>query len=34
VSLRYYQGWYRDAGVFCSSDVYNLTSGLTVTWIP
>jgi Tol biopolymer transport system component len=34
VSLRYYQGWYRDAAPFCSSAVYNLTSGLTVTWIP
>lgn len=34
VSLRYYQGWYRDAAAFCSSDVYNLTSGLIVTWIP
>ena len=33
-SLRYYQGWYRDVGAFCTSDLYNLTSGLVVTWIP
>lgn len=33
-SLRYYQGWYRDVGAFCTSDLYNLTSGLSVTWIP
>ncbi|MBL8860139.1 MAG: hypothetical protein JNL28_16635 [Planctomycetes bacterium] len=32
--VRHYQCWYRDAAVFCSSDTYNLTQGLTLTWGP
>lgn len=32
--VRHYQCWYRDAAVFCSSDTYNLTQGLTITWAP
>src|SRR6185436_10873612 len=32
--VRHYQCWYRDAAAFCTSATYNLTQGLTVTWIP
>ncbi len=31
-TVRYYQCWYRNAAVFCTSSTYNLTNGLTVTW--
>jgi hypothetical protein len=31
---RHYQCWYRDAVVFCSASTFNLTQGLTLTWIP
>lgn len=30
----HYQGWYRDAVVFCTAATYNLTNGLTVNWLP
>lgn len=33
-SIRHYQAWYRDVGVYCNNSGYNLTNGLTVTWIP
>lgn len=28
------QAWYRDAGAFCSSDNFNLSNGIEVTWAP
>jgi hypothetical protein len=34
VSIRFYQAWYRNINAFCTPDPYNLTNGLTVTWIP
>ena len=30
--VRYYQCWYRDAASFCTSETYNLTPGLAITW--
>ncbi|MBL8857949.1 MAG: endonuclease [Planctomycetes bacterium] len=33
-NVRHYQGWYRDAAVFCSSATFNLTSGYRVVWTP
>jgi hypothetical protein len=32
--VRHYQCWYRDAVPFCSAATFNLTQGLTLTWIP
>jgi hypothetical protein len=29
---RYYQVWYADAAAFCSSDTFNFTNGVGVTW--
>jgi hypothetical protein len=29
---RYYQLWYRNAGVFCTPSTFNLTNGVTITW--
>jgi Tol biopolymer transport system component len=34
VSIRFYQAWYRNMASFCMPEPYNLTNGLTVTWIP
>jgi hypothetical protein len=31
---RVYQAWYRDAASFCTSNLFNLTNGLSLTWIP
>ncbi len=31
---RHYQAWFRDAANFCSTSVFNLTNGVTVTWAP
>lgn len=31
-SVRHYQCWYRNAAAYCTSDTFNLTNGLTVTW--
>ena len=34
-NMRHYQVWYRDASpVFCTSATFNLTQGLSLTWIP
>jgi hypothetical protein len=33
-SVRTYQAWYRNAAVFCTSALYNLTNGYVVTWSP
>jgi len=30
--VRHYQGWYRNAAVFCTTSTFNLTNGVTVTW--
>lgn len=30
----YYQGWYRQAQMFCVGSTYNLTNGVTVVWGP
>jgi hypothetical protein len=32
--VRHYQCWYRDAGTFCTSAVFNTTNGIRVTWGP
>ncbi len=32
--LRHYQGWYRNAAAFCTASTFNLTNGLSVTWVP
>jgi hypothetical protein len=31
---RTYQAWYRNPAAFCTGDVFNLSNGLSVTWIP
>jgi len=31
---RYYQVWYRNAAMFCTSSTFNLSNGLSVTWVP
>jgi hypothetical protein len=31
-STRFYQVWYRNAASFCTTDTFNLTNGLTITW--
>lgn len=33
-AVRYYQVWYRDSAVFCSSSTYNLTNAVKVVWLP
>ncbi|MFO1010075.1 MAG: hypothetical protein U1F29_08440 [Planctomycetota bacterium] len=30
----FYQAWYRNAAVFCTSETFNLTNGMAVTWLP
>jgi hypothetical protein len=32
--LRHYQVWYRNAASFCTASTFNLTNGLSVTWLP
>lgn len=29
---RYYQAWFRDNATFCTSDKFNLTNGVRITW--
>jgi hypothetical protein len=31
---RHYQAWFRDAASFCTSSVFNLTNGVSVSWSP
>jgi hypothetical protein len=31
---RFYQGWYRNAPIFCTPATFNLTNGLMTTWVP
>lgn len=31
---RHYQVWYRDSAAFCASATYNLSNGVTITWLP
>jgi hypothetical protein len=33
-NTRYYQVYYRDPASFCTSDTFNLTNGVQVTWAP
>ncbi len=33
-ATRTYQAWYRNAVSFCTPDGFNLTNGLSVTWVP
>jgi hypothetical protein len=33
-NFRTYQSWYRNAAAFCTSDTFNLTQGLSLTWAP
>jgi hypothetical protein len=30
--LRYYRVWYRNAANYCTTQTFNLTNGLAVTW--
>jgi len=32
--FRTYQCWYRNAAAFCTASTFNLTNGVSVTWIP
>jgi hypothetical protein len=32
--VKHYQCWYRDAAPFCGTDTFNLTQGVTLTWLP
>jgi hypothetical protein len=32
--LRTYQCWYRNAAAFCNPSTFNLSNGLSITWIP
>ncbi len=27
-------GWYRNAAAFCTPSTFNLTNGLSITWVP
>jgi hypothetical protein len=31
---RYYQAWYRNSAVFCTSSTFNLTNGVALLWAP
>lgn len=31
---RTYQGWYRNAGAFCTPSTFNLTNGVELSWAP
>lgn len=33
-AVRNYQVWYRDSAAFCTSSSFNLTGGLSLTWLP
>ncbi|MBL8859050.1 MAG: hypothetical protein JNL28_11125 [Planctomycetes bacterium] len=33
-ATHYYQQWFRDAGSFCTPSTFNLTNGVSVTWVP
>jgi hypothetical protein len=32
--FRTYQCWYRNAAAFCTASTFNLTNGISVTWVP
>jgi plastocyanin len=32
--VRMYQAWYRNAAAYCTTDTFNLTNGLSVSWSP
>jgi hypothetical protein len=33
-ATRHYQAWYRNSVTFCTSSPFNLTNGMSVTWLP
>lgn len=33
-AVRRYQAWYRDSAPFCTSNTYNLSSAVEITWVP
>jgi hypothetical protein len=33
-AVRHYQVWYRNSANFCTSAVFNLSNGLSLTWVP
>ncbi|MEY2745111.1 MAG: hypothetical protein RL112_153, partial [Planctomycetota bacterium] len=33
-ATRTYQVWYRNASAFCTPSTFNLTNGLSTTWLP
>ena len=33
-AFRTYQVWYRNAAAFCTASTFNLTNGVSVTWLP
>ncbi len=33
-AIRHYQTWYRNSAAYCTPDLFNLTNGLSVTWVP
>jgi hypothetical protein len=33
-TTRFYQGWYRDAGTFCTASTFNLTNAVAAEWRP
>jgi len=33
-NVRTYQVWYRNAAAFCTASTFNLSNGLSVTWLP
>jgi hypothetical protein len=32
--LRVYQAWFHDTATFCTSDTFNLTNSVAITWGP
>ena len=33
-AVRHYQVWYRNAAAFCTPSTFNLTNGVSVSWVP
>jgi CHRD domain len=33
-ALRFYQAWYRNAAVFCTTSTFNLTNAVQIVWVP
>jgi hypothetical protein len=32
--VRHYQAWFRNSAAFCTSDTFNTTNGVSLTWVP